>query len=340
MKRKILSLALALVMVLALASVATAAETVANDDFTLTNIILTQHEYLSGPVPPGGCYNAEYIVSEGAAITFNLPLWYWSSYKLIGIDDDWGDAIEEEGNFDQFLNYKSLELKAYTIYQICFAYNYDWGLFEYWVVVKVVDAETAAKISSTTTTAPNLDSAASWARDHIISALAKSFVPADIQGSYGEVITRAEFCRMAVEWAKYALGETDLDAIVAERGDPDRMGDTFSDTDDPNILAAYRLGITSGAGGGLFNPDGDFTREQAATMIMNTCRAIGADVSNPPTADFADLSVTVGWAQPGINFVRANGIMSGDGTNFNPTNVYTRQESIVTFNNIKPDELP
>ena len=196
------------------------------------------------------------------------------------------------------------------------------------------------------TPADPLDSAASWAKDHITSALEKGFVPADIQGSYGATITRQEFARMAVEWVKYALGETDLDAIVAARGLPERAGLTFSDTADANILAAYRLGITAGAvaptadAPGQFNPNGDFTRQEAATMIMNTCRAIGADISNPPTADFADLSATVGWAQPGINFVRAHGIMSGDGTNFNPTNVYTRQESIVTFNQIKPDDLP
>ncbi|MCL2004365.1 MAG: S-layer homology domain-containing protein [Oscillospiraceae bacterium] len=191
-----------------------------------------------------------------------------------------------------------------------------------------------------------LDTAASWARDHITSALEKGFVPADIQGNYTQTITRQEFARMAVEWVKYALDETDLDAIVAAHGRPEREGLTFSDTSDANILAAYRLGITAGAvaptadAPGQFNPNGDFTRQEAATMIMNTCRAIGADISNPPTADFADLSATVGWAQPGINFVRANGIMSGDGTNFNPTNAYTRQESIITFNNIEPDELP
>ncbi|MCL2003510.1 MAG: S-layer homology domain-containing protein [Oscillospiraceae bacterium] len=194
---------------------------------------------------------------------------------------------------------------------------------------------------------PNpLDTADTWAKDHITSALAKGFVPADIQNNYRSVITRQEFARMAVEWVKYALGETDLDAIVAAHGRPEREGLTFSDTTDANILAAYRLGITAGAvaptadAPGQFNPNGDFTRQEAATMIMNTCRAIGADISNPPTADFADLSVTVSWAQPGINFVRANGIMSGDGTNFNPTNAYTRQESIVTFNNIEPDDLP
>jgi hypothetical protein len=73
---------------------------------------------------------------------------------------------------------------------------------------------------------------------------------------------------------------------------------------------------------------------------MNTCRAIGADVSNPPVADFADMERVASWARPGVNFVRDNGIMSGDGTNFNPAGLYTRQESIITFNNIRYADLP
>ncbi|MCL2004178.1 MAG: S-layer homology domain-containing protein [Oscillospiraceae bacterium] len=186
-----------------------------------------------------------------------------------------------------------------------------------------------------------LDSADTWAKDGITEAIAKGFVPSDIQGSYTQTITRAEFCRMAVSWVEFVL-EKDIDAILAER-DLARDPDAFGDTSDSYILAAYALDITGGVGGGLFNPDGGFTREQAAVMIMNTCRAIGADVSDPPTADFTDLDTASNWARNGINFVRANGIMSGTSTTeaiFTPSQDFNRQQSIVTFNNIKVEELP
>ena len=191
----------------------------------------------------------------------------------------------------------------------------------------------------------SLDSAAAWAVPHIESGLAKGFIPADIQGSYGANITRGEFCRMAVKWVEYALNKP-IGVIVAERGLPERAGHTFSDTADASILAAYKLGVTGGsvapADGkpGQFNPSGQITRQEAAVMITNTCKAIGANVSNPPAADFGDMSAAASWAHPGISFVRANGIMSGSGGNFNPTGLYTRQESITTFNNIKHNELP
>ncbi|MDR1245798.1 MAG: S-layer homology domain-containing protein [Clostridiales Family XIII bacterium] len=182
----------------------------------------------------------------------------------------------------------------------------------------------------------SISTAAAWAREGISSAITKGFVPADIQNNYASVITRQEFCRMAVRFVEYKTGKT-IDAILQEKGLSTDAG-AFSDTSDPDILAAYALGITSGTGDGKFSPNGQFTREQAATMLMNTCKALGTDVSNPPTSDFTDLGSASSWAVDGINFVRANGIMSGTstaGSVFTPKTTYTRQESIVTFDRIK-----
>jgi hypothetical protein len=188
-----------------------------------------------------------------------------------------------------------------------------------------------------------LDSASSWARDGITSALSKGFVPSDLQSSYTNVITRAEFCRMAVKWLEYRLGK-DINTIVAENGDPAKMNHTFSDTTDPNILAAYRLGVTGGTSAptattpGIFNPSGQFSREQAATMIMNTCKAAGMDVSKTASAGFTDIGTASSWAVDGINYVRNAGIMQGTSTTplvFSPKNNYTREQSILTFNNIQ-----
>jgi hypothetical protein len=184
-----------------------------------------------------------------------------------------------------------------------------------------------------------IDSASGWAKEGITAALAKGFVPNDIQGSYTNTITRAEFCRMAVKWLEYKLGK-DINAIVAEKGIAARASHTFSDTTDPAILAAYRLGVTAGSvsptatAPGQFNPSGQFTRLEAAMMIMNACGVSGMDVSNATQASFADMNQAASWAHPGINFVHANGIMSGDGTNFLPAQTYSREQSILTFNNI------
>ncbi|MDR0325512.1 MAG: S-layer homology domain-containing protein [Oscillospiraceae bacterium] len=197
--------------------------------------------------------------------------------------------------------------------------------------------------STTPPPANPLDSAADWAKTGITAAIGKGFVPADIQGNYTNVITRAEFCRLAVRWLEVRLNKS-IDAIVAEHGIAERMGHTFSDTTNTNILAAYRLGVTGGelaptdAAPGRFNPSGQFNREQAAMMILNTVKVAGMDVSNTSSAGFNDIGTASSWAVNAINYVRNAGIMSGTGTAdnplFSPQRAYTRQESIVTFNNI------
>ncbi|GHU93566.1 hypothetical protein FACS1894208_03240 [Clostridia bacterium] len=188
----------------------------------------------------------------------------------------------------------------------------------------------------------NSESAAAWARDGINSAVAKGFVPIDLQDKYANVITRQEFCRMAVRFVEYKTGKT-INAVLREKG-LSVNSKWFSDSADSAILAAYALGITSGTvaptdtAPGLFSPNGQFTREQAATMIMNACKVLGMDTRNPPASDFTDLSTASSWAVGGINFVRANGIMGGTSTTeavFTPKTNYTRQESIVTFDSIK-----
>ena len=184
-------------------------------------------------------------------------------------------------------------------------------------------------------TTPNpLDSASGWAREGITAAIAKDFVPADLQDTYTATITRAEFCRMAVKWVEAATGKT-IDAILAENGKT-RNPNAFTDVTNSDILAAAALGITGGTGPGTFSPNGQITREQAATMIRNTCKAIGMDTDAPPPSGFADIETASDWAVDAINFCRANGIMSGTGQdNFSPNVAYTREQSIVTFNNIK-----
>jgi hypothetical protein len=179
----------------------------------------------------------------------------------------------------------------------------------------------------------SLSTASSWAVEHITSAIGKGFVPADIQGNYKNIITRQEFCRMAVKWLEYATSKN-IDIILTERG-LSRNTNAFADTSSPDILAAFALGITSGTAPGIFNPGGQITREQAATMVRNTVSAAGMDASDTSAAGFADIDKASSWAVDAVNFVRNAEIMFGTvGGNFDPKARYTREQSIVTFNNI------
>jgi len=195
----------------------------------------------------------------------------------------------------------------------------------------------------------SLDSASEWARAGIASAIAKGFVPMDIQGNYSSVITRQEFCRIAIGFVEYTLAKG-IDDILVERG-LHRSTNAFADTTDPYVLSAFALGITYGTKAptdtapGLFMPNGQFSRQEAATMLMRIYLAIpmfmydlyDIDANYPQAFEFADLSAADSWAYDGINFVGAHNIMGGVSTTtpiFDPRGTFTRQESIVTFDRI------
>ena len=182
---------------------------------------------------------------------------------------------------------------------------------------------------------PNIHTASNWSREGIISAYGRGFIPEELLiGSYGNGIFRQEFCHLAVRWLEYATGNN-IDTILTERG-LIRSQSAFTDTNDPIVLAAFALGITSGIGNNLFGPNNHMNHEQAATIIMNVCRVIGADTDNPPASNLATIGSASSWGVNGINFVINNNITP----DFHPHTPINRGLAIVFFNNINPGRLP
>ncbi|GHU92870.1 hypothetical protein FACS1894208_00970 [Clostridia bacterium] len=175
-----------------------------------------------------------------------------------------------------------------------------------------------------------LDTASTWAKSSIADSVAKNLVPDALQNKYTAVLTRAEFCRLAVKFVETYHGKT-IDAILTEKG---LKRGTFSDTTDATILAAAALKIVSGGGNGAFNPNGTLTRQEAATMINNILvNVLGINASKDVSVAFGDRSSIASWAQSSVAAVSSLKIMNGDGKNFNPRGTYTRQEGIITFSN-------
>jgi hypothetical protein len=187
-----------------------------------------------------------------------------------------------------------------------------------------------------------LYTAGDWAREGVASAISKGFVSTRIGTDFSDAISRAQFCQMAVRWLEYKSGKS-IDALLAEKG-LSRNPNAFSDTDNPDILAAFALGITNGTRSptatapGLFTPNVGFSREQAAAIILNTCKAAGMRADNIASVGYADINSASSWAIDGINFCYANGIMTGTSISplrFSPKSIYTKQESMVTFDRIR-----
>ncbi len=181
-----------------------------------------------------------------------------------------------------------------------------------------------AGISAPTASAVTIAVPDSWAAEEVEAAVRLGLVPEDMQNNYGADITRAEFCRLAViclkEAARVNGWELTPDPAVS-----------FSDTADADVLTAAGLGIVSGDGKGRFLPQKGITRQEAAVMLYQTLKAMGAPISGAG-AVFADQSAIASWAAEPVSAIVGWGVMNGTGGgNFSPLGSYSRQQAYVTI---------
>lgn len=167
-----------------------------------------------------------------------------------------------------------------------------------------------------------------WAGKEVNEAIELGLIPDDMQGDYTENITRAEFCRLTVVLLENIYGTT-IEDILSQRGLIAEKT-VFTDTQDADTLAANALGIVYGDGKGMFNPDGEIKRGEAAAMLMRTAFLTGEYPALPHVFD--DAAWFPAWARESAYAAYAYGIMVGDTMNrFHPISFYTRQETYVTI---------
>ncbi|MCL2003713.1 MAG: leucine-rich repeat protein [Oscillospiraceae bacterium] len=167
-----------------------------------------------------------------------------------------------------------------------------------------------------------------WAVENM-SAGERFAVPGLLTG-YQTETTRYEFVMAAVHFVEEYY-EKSVDELVKER---ELTLDSFSDTDDADILAANALGIAAGSGG-MFRPGDLLTREQAATLVNNILtNVLELNTGGSPAASYGDAESIASWASNAVNVVTARDIMSGDGVNFNPQASLTSEMCIVVFLNL------
>jgi hypothetical protein len=156
-------------------------------------------------------------------------------------------------------------------------------------------------------------------------------VPSEIEDNYRSNITRQEFAKAAVYTYAANQGLTPEDT-AAQHTD---TSISFTDTSDQYVLCAASLGIVSGRGNGVFDPDTGITREEAALMLENLAKNI-SDVGETNTDDylskFADKADISDWAREAVGLVSNRGwIVGTDASHFNPKGMYTREQAICVF---------
>lgn len=170
-----------------------------------------------------------------------------------------------------------------------------------------------------------------WAKAEIIRASVQGIIPSCLAGKdLREDITRQEFAAVAVKTFEI-LAKTK--ATVASEN-------PFRDCDDPEVLKAYKLGITEGTSATTFQPDIVLTRETAATMLTRSYMI----AKNVPElrfsmpVRFADDQNISPWAYDSVYFMATKGVIKGGANNMFMPRALTVNEKAEGYGNTTRQE--
>ncbi len=182
--------------------------------------------------------------------------------------------------------------------------------------------------------------ASDWAVEELKKAEELAVIPESLMDKdLTEDITRAEFAAVSVKLYEYLEG-VKVDNVTEN---------PFSDTNDPEVLKAYSLGITTGTSENTFSPENLLSREQAAAMFTRVYKKVAyvgwtidkdADLNLGYEAveKFADDENISDWAMDSVYFMASKGIINGVGGNkFAPKNI-TEEEKAAGYANASREQ--
>ncbi len=183
----------------------------------------------------------------------------------------------------------------------------------------------------------NREKVNAWAADDVTQAFAYGLIPYTCIDDWNNSLTktictdncsRKSFAQMAVALLEAYYGKG-IDEILTEKGAT--IG-SFTDTDDPAVLAANALGIVNGYGNGTFGPENSITRQEAAAILARTAQVLELPQNGADLSAFTDHSQIGTWARESVAVCKELGVMQGTSdTAFSPLAPYTREQCIVTI---------
>ncbi|AUS97591.1 hypothetical protein CDQ84_08465 [Clostridium thermosuccinogenes] len=156
---------------------------------------------------------------------------------------------------------------------------------------------------------PNIDEATSWARPEITEAYELNLTTDKILIDFQKDLTREEFCELSIKLYEKMTG-TSAEAV---------KDNPFTDTNNPEILKAYNLGIVKGISADKFGPNLSVTRQEIAVMLLRTLKCVMPELNTKAEfkLKFHDEKEIASWALEAVKFFNANDIIKGaasDGT--------------------------
>jgi hypothetical protein len=204
--------------------------------------------------------------------------------------------------------------------------------------------------------------ASNWAQKEVSQAKEHQLVGDSLMGLYRKNITRAEFAEISVRlYEQLTLTQQDqqgntsntkaddtvhsaIDKANKERkteagseNNEDRVEMTvlpspFSDINNQYVTKAFHLGIVSGNGSELFNPEQSLQRQDMAVMLNNVLKAAKVSLPDQPSQwqkQYKDLNTISGYATEALKSFNATGIIQGIGEQIQPKQSTTREQAIV-----------
>ncbi|NTV90683.1 MAG: S-layer homology domain-containing protein [Clostridiales bacterium] len=144
-----------------------------------------------------------------------------------------------------------------------------------------------------------------WAVPELKKAEELGLIPDILKGAdMTKPITREEFSELAVLL---------YEKVTGKAGEP-VVPNPFSDTTNPQVLKAFKLGITLGTSSTTFSPEKLINREQCAAMLFRAIKAINpnGDYGIAGIKDFPDQKHISGWAVEATKYMVGKGIIKGN----------------------------
>ena len=220
-----------------------------------------------------------------------------------------------------------------------------------------VPAASAVSESSADGTAVILpeDVPSPWAYEEVKQAIVLGMVPSSLQNHWRFPVTRVEFAQMVVRFLGFQYGYAKDSSFVSDycAQTADREGNHFGPGSWWNVFCgaygpftdlhlpedrgygntAYSLGIMDGRGGGIFDPKGLLTRQEAACILMRCYRRYGGEYTGGELSSLAlDWEEVAGWAGEDVAAVLDLKVMNGTAAgHFDPLGTYTREQAVLTL---------
>lgn len=206
---------------------------------------------------------------------------------------------------------------------------------------KTGDISTPVKVLSemaipTTNTGTVLtETPSAWALESVNNAIELRLVPTGLQSNYTTNITREEFCELLASVLEKRTGMS-MEKLLGLAECTINAG-KFTDISNKTVLRINALGVVNGKGGGIFDPKGFITRQEAAAMLYRLGDVLGRTIV-PQSKGYADGAYIATWAKEAVDFIAAaydgksgTWVMQGvSGNRFDPYGYFTREQAILT----------